>query len=113
MALRTVNTQTFMNETPEALLQRLRTLEKQVEQLIEAYRITRNLLKMQQEENLLLKNGVLQQNEENIFTTQENFNNIVKSLGVGAENVEELRIQIDNYLHKLDTCIAFLGKQLL
>jgi hypothetical protein len=97
----------------DELQNKINHLEKQLEKLLESYINTRKLLKKQQEENILLKNLVEKQNQQlNNFQNQDKINNIVKSLDLGAENPEELKLQIETYIHKLDACIAYLSKQL-
>ncbi len=97
----------------DELQHKISHLEKQLEKLLEAYSNAKKMQKKLQEENSLLKNLTEKQNQElNNFQNQDKINNIVKSLDLGAENPEELKLQIETYIHKLDSCIAYLSKQL-
>ncbi len=97
----------------DELTHKITNLENQVEKLLVIFLQSKKLLQKQQEENLILKNIVEKQNEQlNNFQNQDKINNIVNSLELGLESPEELKLQIETYIHKLDNCITYLSKQL-
>lgn len=97
----------------DELSHKVTNLENQLERLLSVFVQSKKMLLKQHEESLLLKNIIEKQNIQlNNFQNQEKINNIVNSLDLGSESPEELKLQIETYIHKLDNCIAYLSKQL-
>jgi len=107
--------QTYQNirSMQDELTHKVLHLENQLEKLLVIFVQSKKMLQKQQEENTLLKNIIEKQNIQlNNFQNQDKISNIVNSLELGSESPEELKLQIETYIHKLDTCIAYLSKQL-
>jgi hypothetical protein len=97
----------------DEITHKVNNLEKELDKLLTLFMQSKKMLQKQQEENLLLKNIIEKQNEQlNNFQNQDKISNIVNSLELGSESPEELKQQIETYIHKLDNCIAYLSKQL-
>jgi hypothetical protein len=97
----------------DEITHKVNNLEKQLDKLLTLFVSAKKLLQKQQEENLLLKNIIEKQNQQlNNFQNQDKISNIVNSLELGSESPEELKQQIETYIHKLDNCINYLSKQL-
>ncbi|MGD1842965.1 MAG: hypothetical protein ACFB0B_19040 [Thermonemataceae bacterium] len=95
----------------QALIEKLERLENKVQFLVEKYVHLKKELAIAIGENSQLKELVKKQNAQiNNFQNQYKISKIVASIAPDAENAEELKEKIDEYIVEIQKCIDYLSK---
>lgn len=93
------------------LLKRLNYLEKKIHKLIIKCSTLQKEHDKVVEENIALREKILQQEEElQNFQYQEKFTNIVSSVANGTDSKKGLKKKLNEYIDEVDKCIVHLNR---
>ncbi len=99
-----------MNQ-PKSLTSEISILERRIEMLINQHFIMKEEIKRLHEENRKLKSVIVEKEEEiNNFQKTIKISKIVNNAVANQDNTTELKRTINEYIRKIDKCIAQLSQ---